>query len=176
MTATTQAVFSHRYRGLRALPRSAACTVALALGMALTAPATLAWDASTTEGQDLVMALEIPYGTDGESYRWSWKTEDDTATSGADYTSKSGTVTFTYDDDKQYIKVKTLLDCDMNETAEYFNLKFSDFQVKNSRTDGWRSPSWSFSDPNWGSTFTRQARIKNRYSMTNKQKEQAGCS
>ena len=145
--------------------------------MALITPVTLAADASASEGDDAVFKLDIPYGSENEAYRWSYKTVNGTATSDADYTSTSGTVTFSSDNRVQYIKVKTKLDCNTQERTETFTLKFSGFQIKNSSSrDNWVTPSWQFDDSNWGATFTREGEIKDRQNMTLAQRNNAGCS
>ena len=166
MTSTRQAVF-YTFTGVGVLWRGVTFAVALVIGMALTAPATLAADpdASAEEGDTMTFKLDMPYGSTQESYRWTCGTQDGTATTDdGDYTSTTDVkVTFNdnYDGDwVEYVQVSTAKDCDTNEGDESFTLKCTDMQVKNEGTNGWATVTGSyFSDPDWAVTFTRDGKI-----------------
>ncbi len=89
----------------------------------------------------MVFTIDTGFPPNNWSYRWSYRTEDGTATAGEDFKSVSGKLEFGSGESKKTISVTTLKDC-RSEGDESLVLKLYDFQVKGLYRDvsGWVTP------------------------------------
>ncbi len=142
---------------------SAAFAVAMAAGAAIGSPTAWAADAEAHEGATMVFTIDTKLAPRNWSYRWSYRTENRSATAGPDYESVSGKVEFGPSESKKTISVKTRTDCD-EEGDEVFALKFDDFQMKGyySNVEGWMTPPIELS-AEFPKQFERQGRIVDVY-------------
>ena len=117
--------------GPLALCAALALPVLLAGGL-FAAPASAA-DAEATEGRKVVFKIEKPNYSNGNyagTFRYSYKTEDDTATDGDDYKAVSGKVVFKPNNVSRKIRVETYED-DVDEgDGETFRLTLTDPQIR----------------------------------------------
>ncbi len=144
---------------------SAALAVAIAAGAALGSPAAWAADAEAREGETMVFTIDTNLAPSNWSYRWSYRTENRSATGGPDYESVSGTVTFGPGESAKSVSVKTRTDCDQ-EGDEVLVLKFHDFQMNGyySNVEGWMTPPIELSQE-FPRQFERQGRIVDVYNQ-----------
>ena len=143
---------------------SAAFAVAMTAGAAIGSPAAWAADAEAHEGATMVFSIDTRLAPSNWSYRWSYRTENRSATAGPDFWSVSGKVEFGPGESKKTISVRTRTDCD-EEGDEVFVLKFDDFQMNGyySNVEGWMTPPIELS-AEFPKQFERQGRIVDVYS------------
>ena len=107
--------------------------------VALIAPqAAHAADAESGEGQQMEFTITIGGAPTGMSVRYKYRTSDDTAEKGKDYTAETGYVTFPAGSTEQKIHVDTL-DDDEVEGSEEFKLELYDvrYQAAYFNMSGW---------------------------------------
>ncbi len=148
------------YRNITPLPIAAATfAVMMMIGAATGSPLALAADAEAREGGTMTFKIDTNLPPNNWSYRWSYRTEGRSATSGQDFESVSGKVEFGPGESKKRISVKTRDDC-TKENDEFFVLKFYDFQMSGyySNVEGWMTPPIQLS-PEFPRQFERQGKI-----------------
>lgn len=109
----------------------------VALAMLATVPAASAADVEATEGETMKFKVDKPNAIGQTTtyfgrLRYSYRTEDGTATAGQDYAATSGKVTFGVGAATKYVSVQTHAD-DLDEApGETFTLKLSDPEAPSS--------------------------------------------
>ena len=165
---------SHYARIARGPIAAAALAVSMTVGAALGPTAAWATDIEVGEGKTMVFTIDTNLPPTNWSYRWSYRTENGSATAGPDYESVSGRVTFGPGESKKSISVKALSDC-LEEGDEVFVLKFYEFQMNGyySNVEGWMTPQIQLSQE-FPRQFERQGKIVDVYNQATEMQALAG--
>ena len=122
-TVRTATTTGERARVVAAALAATIATAALAQGFQ--AP-----DIDVKEGNDAQFSVTLGHAM-AVAIRWSYKTEDGTATSGSDYQTSTGYLVVAAGDTTEGVAVKTRTDS-VADGGETFKLKLSDFQMQRS--------------------------------------------
>ncbi len=96
---------------------------AVVVGSILASGAALGADAEGDEGDTIEFTVTLSNAPPSScGIRYDFKTEDDSADAGDDYTAKDGTVTFSSGENQKMVEVESLTDT-VSEDDETFNLK-----------------------------------------------------